>query len=135
MERYGHVAHRIALGAFFLWSGILKSAGIPTATSVLSHVIYAGSPEVIVPVLGVWEALIGLCLVFRFLNRVAILLLAVRLPFTAAALVVLPDVCFAHVPWEPTVEGQYLVKDILLFTAAMVIGGTVRKPTHPRVIH
>ena len=35
------------------------------------------------------------------------------------------DVCW-HEPFVPTVQGQYLIKDVVLITAAMVIGGTLR---------
>ena len=45
---------------------------------------------------------------------------------TALALVLKADVCWVSVPWVPSPEGQYLIKDLILFTAAMVIGGTVR---------
>ena len=116
MHEWGHAAHRYGLGVFFVWMGVLKCLGYKSATSLLAHTVY----------LGVWEALIGLALLVRPLNRVALLLLAVRLPATALALVLKADVCWVSVPWVPSPEGQYLIKDLILFTAAMVIGGTVR---------
>ena len=79
------------------------------------------------PILGLWEVAIGICLIFHRLVRVALLLLAIRLPGTLLALVLRADVCFVEVPWVPSLEGQYLVKDFLLFGAALVIGGTIRQ--------
>ena len=61
-------------------------------------------------------------LLSRRLTRVGIMLLLVRLPGTLLALVLHPDVTFDSFPIEPTPAGQYLLKDALLFTAALVIG-------------
>ncbi len=126
MHEWGHAAHRYALGAFFVWVGVLKCLGFKSATSLLAHTVYLGDPGTTVFYLGLWEALIGATLLVRPLNRVALLLLAVRLPATALALVLKADVCWVSPPFVPSPEGQYLIKDLILFTAAMVIGGTVR---------
>jgi 1-acyl-sn-glycerol-3-phosphate acyltransferase len=79
-----------------------------------------------VPILGWWEVAIGVCLLKRSWLRVALLLLAVRLPGTALALALHADTRFIEFPYAPSPEGQYLIKDLLRFGAAMVIGGTVR---------
>lgn len=135
MERYGHMIHRVSLGVFFAWLGVLKTFGVSTATSLIAHVIYWGPPEVIVPIIGWWEITIGVCLIIRPLVRIALLLLVIRLPGSLLALLLLLDVCFVHVPYAPTLEGQYLIKDIMLFSAALVIGGTIRFEKDPRVYH
>jgi hypothetical protein len=57
----------------------------------------------------------------------ALLLLAIRLPGTLLAFVMLPDVCFLSVPFVPTPEGQYLVKDAVILFAAVALGGSVRE--------
>lgn len=126
LDRLGHPMHRVTLALVFLWFGTLKLYGHPTATTILAHTVFIGPPEVTVRILGAWEALIGLCLLIPALVRVALPLLLLRLVGTAAALVLSADVCFAHSPLVPTPEGQYLVKDLMLFGAAAVIGGSVR---------
>ena len=135
LEKYGHIAHRVALGLLFVWFGLLKPFGYKTTTSLLAHTVYFGSPEVVVPLLGWWEVAIGVCLLVRPLIRVGILLLLVRLPGTLLAFFLLPDVCFQGSVLVPTPEGQYLIKDLVLFTAAMIIGGTVRQERAKRVLH
>lgn len=135
METYGHFAHRVALALMFIWFGLLKTMGYKTATSLLAHTIYWGSPEVMVPVLGWWEVAIGVCLLIRPLVRIALLLLLLRLPGTMLAFILLPEVCFSEGILVPTPEGQYLVKDLILFTAAMIIGGTVRQERAAKVLH
>jgi len=135
METYGHVAHRVSLAGLFIWFGLLKPIGFKTTTSLLAHTIYVGSPEVMVPILGWWEVAIGVCLLYRPLIRLGLLLLLIRLPATMLAFFILPDVCFSDNLLVPTPEGQYLVKDLVLFTAAMIIGGTVREEQAPRIFH
>lgn len=81
-------------------------------------------------VLGLWEAAIGVCLVIDPLTRVAIALLMIRLPGTLVALIVKSDVCWTDTSFVPTIQGQYLIKDAMLFAAAMVIGGGLRPWSH-----
>jgi len=126
LGRIGHPAHRLTLGAFFLWMGLLKIFGHTTGSSLLAHTVYWGSPEEMVKILGAWEALIGLFLIIRPMIRVAILLLAIRLPATMLALFLKADVCFDEIPFVPTPEGQYILKDMMLFAAAMIVGAEVR---------
>jgi len=136
MERWGHRIHRLTLALVFFWFGTLKIVGYESATSLIAHTVYFASPEIVVPILGLWEVAIGICLFVLPLVRIALLLLAVRLPGTFLALVLKADICFVEQPWVPSLEGQYLVKDFLLFGAALVVGGTVREEQRkPGVLH
>jgi len=135
MEGWGHLLHRVSLGVMFLWFGTLKLMGFETATGLLSKTIYWGPEDLVVAVLGAWEMAVGIALIHRPLIRLALLLLAIRLPATALALVLEADVTFADAPLAPTPEGQFLMKDLLLFSAALVIGGTVRGERPPHVHH
>ena len=66
-------------------------------------------------------------LVIRPLIRVAIFLLFLQMPGTFLPLVLLPHTCFEKIPWLPTLEGrQYIIKNLVLISAALVVGGTVR---------
>jgi uncharacterized membrane protein YkgB len=132
MHRHGHRWHRLSLGVLFVWLGLLKFFGHKTGTSLIGQTIYLGEPELMTLVLGGWEVLVGVCLFWVPLVRLALPLLAVRLPGTLLALILKSGVCFDSVPFVPTIEGQYLLKDLALFSAAMVIGGTVRDEPHGR---
>ncbi|MEO1130599.1 MAG: hypothetical protein AAFX05_12960 [Planctomycetota bacterium] len=127
MERYGHFVERIALAILFIWFGTLKVIGVESATSIIAKTVYVGPPEITVPVLGAWEVAIGVCFLVRRLNRIAILLLAIRLPGTLLALVLRPDECFQGSVFLPTIQGQYLLKDMAIIGAALVIGAMVRR--------
>lgn len=124
-QRYGHRVHRISLGVLFLWFGLLKPLGHETTTSLLAHTIYWGDPEVMVLALGWWEVSIGLFLLVRPLLRVAVFLLALRVPGILLAFLLQADVCFVTFPFTPTPEGQYLIKDLTLFFAALAIAAFI----------
>nr|WP_227739075.1 hypothetical protein [Halorientalis pallida] len=110
----------------FTWLGGLKIPGVSPAADLVASTAYPVPPEMFVPVLGVWEDPIGLCLLHRPLIRVEFLLLAIQLLGTFLPLVVIPKVVYVIFPYALTVEGQYIVRNLVIIAAALVIGGTVR---------
>lgn len=124
---------RVALAVIFIWFGGLKIVGTSPANDLVTRTVYWVDPRWFIPFLGAWEVLIGLCMLWRPLIRVSIGLLALQMPGTFLPLVLLPDVCFVHVPWSPSLEGQYIIKNLVLIAAAIAIGGTVtRAAASPR---
>ncbi len=132
MAYYGHRLLRYSLALIFIWYGMLKPLGMSPAADLVAHTIYWFPPDVFVPILGWWEVAIGVGLLFRPLVRVALLLLFLQMPGTALPLVLLPDVCFSNFPFGLTLEGQYIIKNLTLISAAIVIGGTVRERSTER---
>ena len=132
MDRWSLPTLRVALGIVFVWFGGLKVFGVSPAADLVAATVYLVPPELFVPVLGVWEVLIGVCLLYRPLIRLGILLLFLQMPGTFLPLVVLPEVAFVTVPYALTVEGQYIVKNLVIIGAALVVGGTVRNEGHRR---
>lgn len=126
MERNGIWLLRISSGVVFLWFGALKTAGMSPAQELVARTVYWFPPGVFIPILGWWEVAIGLGLLIRPLARLAIALLFLQMPGTFLPLVILPDVCFTSIPFGLTIEGQYIVKNLVLISAAIVVGGTVR---------
>ena len=126
MDRLGIPTLRVALGIVFIWFGGLKVIGGSPAAELVASTVYIVPPELFVPVLGVWEVLIGLCLLYRPLIRVGILLLFLQMPGTFLPIVLLPEQVFFTFPHELTVEGQYIIKNLVIIGAALVVGGTVR---------
>lgn len=129
MEKYGVLLLRVSLGLIFLWFGFLKIVGVSEANELASRTVYWIRPEIFIPILAVWEMLIGIGLLFRPFVRGALFLLLLQMPGTFLPLVLLPDVCWIQAPWAPTLEGQYIIKNLVLISAAIVVGGTVRKKT------
>ena len=127
MNRLGTPVLRVALGIVFVWFGGLKVIGGSPAADLVAATVYVVPAAVFVPILGVWEVLIGLCLLYRPLIRVGILLLFLQMPGTFLPIVLLPEVVFVTFPHALTVEGQYIVKNLVIIGAALVVGGTVRE--------
>ena len=111
MGRWGVPTLRVALGVVFVWFGALKPFGLSPAADLIAATVYVVPAETFVPILGIWEVAIGICLLYRPLIRVGILLLALQLPGTFLPLVLLPEATFTVVPIAPTLEGQYIVKN------------------------
>ncbi|MCH7660926.1 MAG: hypothetical protein IH933_10220 [Euryarchaeota archaeon] len=126
MDRWGLRLLRYSIGIVFVWFGALKPLGLSPAAELVANTVYVVSPELFVPVLGIWEVLIGLCLLYRPLIRLGILLLFVQMPGTFLPLLLLPEVTFVQFPYALTIEGQYIIKNLVMIGAALVVGATVR---------
>ena len=134
MNRYGRLFLRISLAVVFIWFGILKPLGLSAAAELVRRTVYWLPPDFFIPLLGWWEVAIGVGLLFRPLIRVALFLLFLQMPGTILPLFLLPEVCFTQIPFAPTLEGQYIIKNLILLSAAIAVGGTVRREesAHPR---
>lgn len=123
---------RLSLGAIFLWFGVLKFfPGLSPAESLAGNTIAVLSFGVIsaqaaVPILAAWESLIGIGLLSGVWLRATLFLLWVQLLGTVTPLVLFPEAAFTYVPFAPTLEGQYIIKNLVLISAGIVIGATVR---------
>lgn len=126
MFRYGYVFLRMSMGIVFIWFGLLKVYGQSPANDLVARTVYWVNPQVFIPILGWWEVLIGFFFLFYRTLRVAIFLLFFQIGGTFLPLVLLPDICYQQPPFVLTIEGQYIVKNILIISAAIVLGGTVR---------
>ncbi|SEH16184.1 Uncharacterized membrane protein YkgB [Natronorubrum sediminis] len=126
MDRWGMTILRGAVAIVFIWFGALKIFEVSPAGDLVAATVYLVPADLFVPILGVWEVLIGLCLLYRPLIRVGLFLLFFQLPGTFLPIILLPDVVFVSFPYALTVEGQYIVKNLVIIGAALVIGSTVR---------
>lgn len=122
LNRVSLPALRISLGIVFIWFGVLKVFGNSPANDLITKTVYWFNPDIFIPILGIWEAAIGLCLLVPSFIRVGLFLLALQMPGTFLPLVLLPDVCFVSIPFNLTLEGQYIVKNLVLIGAAMAVG-------------
>lgn len=132
MARHGVTLARISLGIVFLWFGALKFIpGLSPAASLATRTVErisggAVGPSTALSLLASWEVLIGLGLLTGKLLRVTLLLLFLQMPGTLLPLIFFPEETFTAIPYAPTLEGQYIIKNLVLVSAAIVVGATVR---------
>ena len=70
---------RMSLAIIFIWFGALKPFGQSPAVDLIKKTVYWLDPDVFIPILGVWEMAIGICLLFAPLIRVGLFLLALQM--------------------------------------------------------
>jgi len=126
MSKHGMFYLRISLAIVFIWFGALKPLGISPAEGLVRRTVYWMDPDIFIPFLGIWEVLIGLFMLFKPTIRASIFLLYLQMPGTMLPLILLPEVCYTTFPYGLTLEGQYIIKNLILISAGLVIGGTVR---------
>jgi uncharacterized membrane protein YphA (DoxX/SURF4 family) len=132
MARYSLIVLRISLGIVFFWFGVLKffpglSPAQDLASRTISVLTFGLVPaSVSVPVLAAWECVIGLGLIFGIFMRVTLLLLFLQMLGTITPVFLFPHEVFTRIPYAPTLEGQYIIKNLVLISAGLVLGATVR---------
>ena len=132
MARYGVLILRISLGTVFFWFGVLKFfPGLSPAQDLAMrtmHILTFGLIPVnlSIVVLATWECLIGIGLILGLFMRATLLLLWVQMLGTMMPLFFFPQEAFTYIPYAPALEGQYIIKNIVLISAGLVIGATVR---------
>jgi uncharacterized membrane protein YkgB len=121
MARNGITLLRISLGVVFFWFGALKLVpGLSPAQGLIEQTITFIPMSIFLPVLAIITG--------KFM-RVTILLLFLQMPGTLSPVFLRPDLVFTQFPFALTLEGQYIVKNMVLISAALVIGATVRGGT------
>ncbi len=118
---------RIALGIVFIWFGALKYfPGMSPAEDLVKDTVPFIPGEIFLPFLATWEVIIGIGFITGRFLRLTIFLLFLQMPGTISPVFLLPDRVFTSFPFVLTIEGQYIVKNLVLIAAALVIGATVR---------
>jgi len=118
---------RIAIGMVFFWFGALKLVpGLSPAEALVRATTPFFPGDLFVPLLGVWEMLIGLGFLTGRGLRATIALLFLQMPGTFLPVLLLPEVVFTSFPFGLTLEGQYIFKNVVLIASALVVGATVR---------
>ena len=122
---------RIPIFIIFFWFGFLKIVDLSPAQELVQDTVYWMpflSAEMWTYVIGYWEVLIGVFFLFKKTTLIAMLLLLIQMSGTFLPLVILPEITFQDSnPFLPTLEGQYIIKNIIIITAALIIGRTYLK--------
>ena len=128
LRRWSIPALRISLAIVFIWFGAMKIFDVTPVADLVARTVYWFDPAWVVPVLGVFEVIVGIGLLFRIALRMVLGLFAFQMLGTFLVLALLPEISFENGnPLLLTVEGEFVVKNLVLLSAGMVIGATVRR--------
>lgn len=129
LRRWGIPALRLSLAVVFVWFGLLKVVGPSPVVDLVASTVYWVDPAWFVPALGVVELLVGVGLAVRRWLRLVLLVLTAQMLGTFLVFLVLPDIAFSGGnPLQLTVEGEFVVKNLVLLSAALVVGSRVDAP-------
>ena len=132
LERVAPTKLRLSLGLVFVWFGALKATGDSPVLALVSATLPWAEPQLLMPVLGAVEILLGVGLLLGRAQRLLLLLLAAHLSGTFLTFVVAPDLIFQHgSPLLLTADGEFVLKNLVLISAALLLVAGAR-PT-PRV--
>lgn len=129
MTAFGIQILRVCLGIVFVWFGLLKVIGKSPVAALVAQTVYWVPPEAFVPFLGMWEMAVGIGLLCARAMRLTLLLFWLQMAGTLLVLVLRPDIAFQEGnPLLLTTEGEFVIKNLVLIAAGLVVGGTVRRP-------
>jgi uncharacterized membrane protein YphA (DoxX/SURF4 family) len=132
MAEHGLTLLRLALGVVFFWFGVLKffpgaSPAEALAGKTIETLTFGAIPEATaLMILAVWESAIGIGLFVGRWMRAVLLLLFVQMLGTITPLFLFPTETWTIFPIAPTLEGQYIIKNVVIVSSAIVLGATVR---------
>lgn len=120
-ERFVFIFSHIALFVVFVWFGALKffdaSPANPLVEALLAQTLPFISFHAFILILGAVEVIIGLCFIIPGLTAVGLVLLIPHMITTVLPLLLLPDIAWHGAFW-PTLEGQYMIKNLVIVALA-----------------
>ena len=124
MQKKGIKILRITLGIVYVWFGLLKVFGVSPVNSLITST-YPNFPEpTFIIFLGVWEILIGLGLIFKIYLRATLALLWLQMAGIFIGLAISHALYFTNNnPFLLNTYGEFVVKNIVLVAASIVVGG------------
>ena len=133
LQRYSIFIARASLFVVFFWFGILKLFHTSPANPLVEGLLARTLPFITFPkfilLFGIYEMLIGIIFLLPGFERLAIALLIPHMITTILPLILLPTITWQGL-LTPTLEGQYIIKNILIIACAVVVG-TRLMPVNP----
>lgn len=131
VSRHGLLCVRIGLGVVYFWFGILKyfpgvsPAEVLAAKTVETITFGLMPPPIGLPVLATWECFIGAGLLLGIYPRLILVLICTHLIGTFTPMFFYPDEVWTSFPFLLTLEGKYIVRNLVLYGAALMIGASL----------
>ncbi|MDP2676328.1 MAG: hypothetical protein Q8O83_01435 [bacterium] len=122
---------RIAIFVVYFWFGLLKAIDISPASPIVQALFdHTMGPFVSYGVFysffAIFEMTIGILFLIKGAERLALFLLALHLITTVLPLFLVPEATWQSI-MIPTLEGQYIIKNILIIASAITIGASLKQ--------
>lgn len=130
-KKYGLVFLRFSLGLVFFWFGVLKffpntSPAEILATKTINFITMGVIPPTVsIKILALWETIIGIGLLLNRFQRITLFLLWSQMLGAWMPLIIFPQEMFVLFPFVLTLEGQYIVKNVVLIASSFVLAAHV----------
>ena len=113
---------RLVLGSLFVWFGLLKVMGRSPVGDLVARTLPWLPSDVVVPALGWVEVFLGVALITAIGLRIALLTMCMHLAGTFLTFAMAPGLMFqADNPFLLTTDGEFVVKNLVLITAGLVL--------------
>lgn len=120
---------RLVLGSLFIWFGLLKVVGRSPVGDLVARTLPWVPGDVVVPTLGWVEVFVGVALLTGIGLRIALLAMCLHLGGTFLTFMMVPRLMFqAGDPLLLTTDGEFVVKNLVLITAGLVLLTHSRRP-------
>lgn len=118
---------RISIGIIYCWFGALKffpgfSPAEDLAINTINKLTWGIIPQPVnILLLAAMETVVGILLVFGKYIKTALIILIFHMVCTFTPLLFFPELSFKYIPYGFTLVGQYIMKNIIIICAALVI--------------
>lgn len=118
---------RISIGLIYVWFGALKffdnlSPADQLAKDTMSLITFGLIPNhVSIIILAIWETALGLALIAGMWKRSVFYILLLHMICTFVPLFFFGDISFTNAPYAFTLVGQYIMKNLIIICAALVL--------------
>ena len=118
---------RTSIGIIYLWFGVLKFFyGLSPAEQVASQTIHQLTfgfipDHLAIQTLAVWECALGILLIFCKWMKIVLIMMFIHMAFTFTPFLFFPQQTFMHLPYDFTLLGQYIMKNIIIISSGIVL--------------
>jgi len=120
-RRFAPTLLRMALAVVFVWFGALKFTDASPVRGLIGATLPFIDPDISVPALGAVEVAIGLVVAAGVLPRITLLVLVGHLTGTFLTFVTASHLMWGTNPLMLSNDGEFVVKNLVLITAALVL--------------
>ena len=132
-EYLAFIFAHFALFVVFVWFGALKLFDLSPANPLVNAlfddtlgIMLPISAETFIVLFGGFEVLIGILFIIPRAEKVAISLLIIHMITTIMPLFLVPEMSW-QAPFVPTLEGQYIIKNIVIIALVASIFADLKK--------